>query len=214
MIDMNEMMSGLSGLRPVFHSEADFQHALAWEIHKKYPDCSMRLEIKPPYLRKRIYLDIWCVRGDTIIAIELKYKTRGFVANVNGEVFGLLDQSAQDVGRYDFVKDIQRLEKIVSEGSNIMGYAIFLTNDSAYWTPSRSNQTVDAGFRIHEGRILTGDLGWSLGASEGTMRGREGRLRVKDAYNMNWKDYSEISKKSYGRFRYLLIEVERGHVIK
>ena len=210
MIDMNEMMSRLSRSRPVFHSEADFQHALAWEIHKQYLNCSIRLEIKPPDLKERIYLDIWCAHGDGIIAIELKYKTRGLLVNVNEETFGLLDQSAQDVGRYDFIKDIQRLEKIVFSRSSIVGYAIFLTNDSAYWTPPRSNQTVDASFRIHNGRILTGELSWGSRASEGTMRGREDKLYVKGAYNLNWKDYSEINQKSYGRFRYLLVKVESG----
>jgi hypothetical protein len=211
MIDMNEMMSMLSRSRPVFHSEADFQHAFAWEIQKQYLNCSIRLELKPPYLKERIYLDIWCVHEDAIIAIELKYKTRGLIVNVNEETFGLLDQSAQDVGRYDFIKDIQRLEQIVFDRSNIMGYAIFLTNDSAYWTLPRSNQTVDASFRIHDDRILTGELSWAPGASEGTMRGREDRLHVKGTYNLNWKDYSEISQKSYGRFRYLLVKVESGH---
>ena len=25
--------------RPLFHAEADFQHALAWKIHETYPEC-------------------------------------------------------------------------------------------------------------------------------------------------------------------------------
>lgn len=210
MIDMNEMMSRLSKSRPVFHSEADFQHALAWEIHKHYQNCSIRLEIKPPYLKERIHLDIWCVHGDAVIAVELKYKTRGLLVNVNEETFGLLDQSAQDLGRYDFIKDMQRLEQIVSGRSNIVGYAIFLTNDSTYWILPRSNQTVDVSFRIHDGRILTGELSWAPSASEGTMRGRKDKLHVKDAYNLNWKNYSEISQKSYGKLRYLLVKAESG----
>jgi hypothetical protein len=122
-----------------------------------------------------------------------------------------MDQSAQDIGRYDFIKDLRRLEQIVSGRSDITGYAIFLTNDSAYWAPPKSSQTVDASFRIHDGRILTGDLGWASGASEGTMRGREDRLHVNGAYKLSWKDYSEISQKSYGRLRYLLAKVENRH---
>lgn len=208
MIDINYMMSRLSRSRPLFHSEADFQHALAWEIQTLNPNCSMRLEFKPPYLKERIYLDIWCTHEDIIIAIELKYKTRGTLVNVNGEIFALLDQSAQDIGRYDFIKDIQRLEQLVFDRNKIVAYAIFLTNDSAYWAPPRSNQTVDAGFRIHEGRILTGEVCWAFGASEGTRRGREGKLHVRRTYTLNWKDYSEVSQKSYGKFRYLLVNAE------
>lgn len=158
MIDMKEILSSLSRSRPIFHSEADLQHALAWEIHQKWQSCSMRLELKPPYLNNRIYLDIWVALDDTIIAIELKYKTRRLHVNVEEETFDLLDQSAQDIGRYDFIKDIQRLEDIVFDRDNIVGYAIFLTNDSAYWSIPRDIQTVDASFRIHHGRILTGEL--------------------------------------------------------
>ena len=33
-LDIHNLMQGLSYSRPVFHSEADFQHALAWHIHK------------------------------------------------------------------------------------------------------------------------------------------------------------------------------------
>ena len=52
--------------------------------------------------------------------------------------------AAQDCGRSDFCKDIQRLEDVVSVQSDIIGYAIFLTNDSAYWNESRKDQTVDS----------------------------------------------------------------------
>ena len=31
--DVIELLPGLAGERPVFHSEADFQQALAWAIH-------------------------------------------------------------------------------------------------------------------------------------------------------------------------------------
>ena len=34
MIDMDGLMGSLADSRKVFHSEADFQHALAWHIHQ------------------------------------------------------------------------------------------------------------------------------------------------------------------------------------
>jgi hypothetical protein len=34
---MTKLMSRLSASRPVFHSEADFHHALAWESHQTWP---------------------------------------------------------------------------------------------------------------------------------------------------------------------------------
>ncbi len=167
----------------------------------------MRLEFKPPYLDNRVYLDIWVADKDDILAIELKYKTRRLRIKVGNETFDLLNQSAQDTGRYDFLKDIQRLEQVILGQSNIVSYAIFLTNDSAYWKLSRDSQTVDASFRIHQGRILTGELRWGSGASRGTMKAREEPIFIKGVYKLNWQDYSEPNEKPYGKFKYLLAEV-------
>lgn len=44
MIDIEQVLKELAKKRPVFHSEADFQHALAWEIQITYPDANIRLE--------------------------------------------------------------------------------------------------------------------------------------------------------------------------
>ena len=121
----------------------------------------------------------------------------------------MLDQSAQDVGRYDFVKDIQRLEASAVGRPASSGYAILLTNDSAYWAqPSRD--TVDAAFRLQEGRQVTGELAWSERASPGTIRSPETPLNLTENYTLNWADYSRISVPSYGRFRSLIVGVSRA----
>ena len=207
MIDIKEILDVLAGKRPIFHSETDFQHALAWAIHLQDLTCSIRLEFKPPQLGKRAHLDIWAVDKSTILVIELKYKTRMLDVRIGQESFHLLDQSAQDLARYDFLKDIHRLEQIVFSTTNSMGYAVFLTNDSAYWKPPRNSGTVDADFRIHQSRVLTGNLHWGSGASKGTVRGREDAISIKGVYSLNWQDYSKPSRASYGKFRYLLVEV-------
>jgi len=168
------------------------------------------MEYKPPHTMQRLYVDIWCSIKDYITAIELKYKTRRLYTNVKGETFHLLSQSAQDQGRYDFLKDIQRLEEVVLKSGNIVGYAIFLTNDSAYWSYPRKNHTVDADFRIHQDRVITGNLNWSPNASAGTKRSRKETIQTKNTYNLTWRDYSEPSLESYGKFRYLLVKVESG----
>ena len=46
MLDIPELMRELARERPLFHSEADFQHALAWRIHETISDCGIRLEYK------------------------------------------------------------------------------------------------------------------------------------------------------------------------
>ena len=49
MLNLNhikKLMVELSKERRLFHSEADFQHALAYLIHQKYPNTQIRLEKK------------------------------------------------------------------------------------------------------------------------------------------------------------------------
>lgn len=45
--DIARWLRALRQSRPVFHSEADFQQALAWAIHVSDPSVRVRLETKP-----------------------------------------------------------------------------------------------------------------------------------------------------------------------
>jgi hypothetical protein len=36
--DIHKLLGQLATTRPIFHSEADFQHQLAWDIHTSHPD--------------------------------------------------------------------------------------------------------------------------------------------------------------------------------
>jgi hypothetical protein len=57
------------------------------------------------------------VRVDgTTYALELKYKTRGITFELAGEKIQVRDQGAPDTGRYDFLKDLGRLERFVAQG--------------------------------------------------------------------------------------------------
>jgi hypothetical protein len=59
-LDAVTMLSLLAERRPVFHSERDFQHALAWQIQLAYPEAQIRLEPRP---RRSIHLDLLVRRG-------------------------------------------------------------------------------------------------------------------------------------------------------
>ena len=93
MLDIHNLMSDLSQHRPIFHSEADFQFALAWRIHEVMSDCEIRLEFKP-YPSVNMYLDIWIQTAE--IAIELKFPTQNLEAKRDNEHFALRAQGAQD----------------------------------------------------------------------------------------------------------------------
>ena len=87
MFGISDLLTSLAGTRKVFHSEADFQHALAWHIHEAMPESQVRLEVDVMQVEhQRTFLDIWLpVEG---IAIELKYKTQGLELEQDDECCG------------------------------------------------------------------------------------------------------------------------------
>ena len=209
-LDIDDLMSGLFLRRRIFHSEADFQHALAWHIHETRPDCDIRLEFNPlSTAEKKIALDIWVQFPEAAIAIELKYCTRLLEQEWLGEHFALRNQSAQDTRRYDFLRDIQRVEQTsATRDRAVHGFAIMLTNDPSYWTPQTKVDAVDAAFRIHDGRLVSSDeLRWGERASAGTKKNREEPIRLAGSYGLRWRDYSAFGDQSGERFRYLAVAV-------
>ena len=88
MLDIHNLMEDLSQHRPIFHSEADFQHALAWQIHKVMPNCEIRLEMPYRVPQGNWYLDIWLLTPR--IAIELKYRTKKWKEKKTVNIFYLL----------------------------------------------------------------------------------------------------------------------------
>ena len=205
-IELQELLRQLALQRPLFHSEADFQHALAWELHSFLPGSRVRLELPLGQFDRQRHLDIYLKHDGRELALELKYKTRALAVTKGGERFQLKDQSAQPIGQYDFIKDIQRIEQMADGRQNAKGYAIFLTNDSAYWKRPGRAATVAREFSLYDGRRLEGRLNWQS-AGAGTKNKREEELHLHGAYLLNWHDYSQPSTASYGRFRYLLVEV-------
>lgn len=201
---METILHELANERPIFHSEADLQFALAWKIKETYPDAKIRLEY-PFDLDKRIYADIVYIRGNQTTVVELKYKPRQLTHSIDLEKYVLKNQGAQDLGRYDFLLDIQRLESL-KEKFNHNGYAIFITNDQNYWNVPRRKNTVDAEFRLHNGRILTGRLAWKSHASPGTTKNREPPIVLNQKHQINWKKYSNLKKRNT-QFNYVILKI-------
>lgn len=212
MIDIHMVMAELAKTRPIFHSEDDFKFALAWQIHKMMQDIQLRLEY--PH-SEGVYLDIWI--HSRKLAVELKYKTKSLLAREDGELFYLKEQGARNHARYDFLGDVERVE---SAGS---GFAIILTNEPAYWEEaSMRHSSNDYGFRIHEGRELSGELNWrDPEADAAKSGGRQNPITLSGSYNLRWKDYSRIPnipeiglasriQGTHRRFRYLVVTVDES----
>ena len=203
-------MTTLAERRPIFHSEADFQHEMAWQLRGQTGNAP-RLEypLESKIFGNRIYIDIWlpCIN----IALELKWYTSQLGwTDKNGESFFLKEQGTESFMRYDFLKDVERLERLEAPGYKT-GFVILLGNGSLLWRPRPTNQeTPDEEFRIHEGRKrVTGYLNWSPKASSSMKSaGRKDMIYLKGSYPVVWQPYSNLNASKNGEFRYLAFQVD------
>lgn len=202
---ISQAMSALSRKRPVFHSEADFQHALAWELQTAYPHAELRLE-KRVATKPSVELDLLMTVDGQALGVELKYPRRRMVAEVGGEVFTLAT-GADDHGRYYALEDLARLERLVDLGVVASGAFLLLTNVPNLWSPPSSRRPVlyDE-FRMHDGRVLSGTMRWGDWGAAGGRPSGSGAVTVRGTYELAWTDYSYLDS---GQLRYLLIGVRR-----
>lgn len=201
------VLNELSMTRPLFHSEADFQHSLAWLLQQRHPQARIRLERRLP-TQPITALDLMLTLDGRRIAIELKHFVRLLQHVHEEEPFALADQSASDTRRYDALKDIQRVERLIDEGLVETGCVIVLTNNATYWLDrSRGPGSGDAAFRLFEGREVSGILGWGPTAGPETRRKREEPLSIRDRYRLRWHNYSTVAEGPAGQFRVLVVDV-------
>lgn len=203
MLSLNELkklMDELSKERKLFHSEADFQHALSYLIHKKYPNTQIRLEKKI----SEFYIDI-IIHDKITIGIELKYKTKKFNYSELGEQFDLKSVNAHNFACLYFRKDISRLETLKNSKKINKGFVIFLTNDSNYFNKnSSSKQPIYENIKIYDNNKIKKKVDW-LGSSESKNSiSKQNIPDLKNEYICNWNQYSKCDDEE---FKYLLLEI-------
>lgn len=207
MLDIHHILHSLAKGRPAFYDESDFQNALEILIRNLIPGCEVHRKFKP-FDGENVSVDLWVPTHGT--AVSLRYPRQRLSVWHNKVHFELREHSAQDVGRYDFVRDISQLERVVSEREDAKrGFAVILTNDGLYWdTPRPEWQTrQDAAFRIHDGRTLQGMLEWAPGAGYGSIKCRETPIGLNGYYPLIWMDYSQLPEGKHSQFRYLAVKV-------
>lgn len=185
---LDDVLSRLAARRPVFHSEADFQFALAWQIHELDAGFDVRLESRP---KAGVHLDVEVRRDGRTTALELKYLTRRWSGEVAGERFDF-PSGVTDLRRYDVVKDLARVEDYVATRPGSNGAVVVLASDPIFWKlpDVARGATADDAFRIHDGAALAGELVWSPKAGPGTRRSREAALVIRGMYPLAWRQYS------------------------
>lgn len=206
--NIHDLMSGLSSKHPIFHGEADLQHALAWHIQTLDRNCRVRLEVRFQKISeerfgKNSFVDVWL--PDRKIAVELKFAKDNFRTFNNGEEFELR-KGAWDVAAYGFVKDIKRLEKLKDDGEICTGFAIFLSNEPNIWTRRNGPNQFDE-FRLHEKQALFAGLHRVAGGATETIRKSHPPVELSRSYPVCWRPYSNLEGEGRGEFRYLAIKV-------
>ena len=212
MLDVYRFMNHFFEQGRIYLSEIDFQLSLAWKIKEMYDDIDLRLEqpmiMEENGTKRNNYIDIALRQDGAMVPIELKYTTKKLEFEEEGQTIVLKNHGAQDVRRYDFVKDIERVERVLRENERVAeGYCIFLTNDASYLkSPGsfRGKPVVDNQFRIHEGAILKGTLKWEDWTSSGTKRGREKELSLQGEYHIKW---NKIENGKLDGFFYSIVEI-------
>jgi hypothetical protein len=206
-MDIISILESLRAERPVFHSEKDFQKILAQKIQSQMPTAEITLEYPHPAdPAKRI--DILVKDGGFVYPIELKYPSKKISISDNDEDYNLKEQGAQDCGRYDFIKDICRIESFRDSVDNFKkGIVIWLTNDPSYWNAPKHDNVIFREFTVHEDAELKGVVAWKEGASIGSIKGREAPLVLKGVYTTHWNEYSSFDVQ-YGLFRYAVHIIE------
>lgn len=201
-LELSDLMAELVKERPIFHSEADLQLAFGVAIRDMDPGVNVRLEVRQTTGE---HLDLLCFRGSAKTAIELKYFTRSFTYDDprTGEEYRLKSHAADDLARLHFVTDIKRLERFRDATPGTNGLAVMLTNHPGLWREPRGKRpTRDRNFRIHDGRVIGGELGW--GNSDYPKNDR----KLAGDYHLFWRNNGEdLSQGPGGKFRWLCVEV-------
>ena len=201
------LMQELAESHPLFHSESYFQHELAGLLHRKGYKIKKEETFKYGKDGKdKMRLDIWLHKEK--VAIEVKYRTskldKELLVNRRCELFQLRNQSAANIARYNYLKDVKKLETFRKECCpEAIGYAILLTN---YKLLQKCTKNKDADFSLHDGREIKGPLKWKGDPNTGTPKGRP-EFSLAGPYNVEWQYYPERSGCKNGLFKYLAFRV-------
>ena len=216
--NLTDAMASLAERRPVFHSEADFQHELAMEISRT--GFGVRLEIPFEVNLNNVHitveLDLLLLNARTKhkTAVEIKYVKSAVTVDHRGERFNLKNTWGTNLPRFDCLADFQRVGQLKAAGIVDSAFTIFLTNSASAWADNVGGTNIMARqFSIHEGREMNAGalLNWvPANPTVGSVSARRlppyAPINIPQAATCTWAKYSDFQGRN-GSFRYLLLEV-------
>lgn len=152
-IVQQDIFAFLDSNEELLFNERDFQMHLATWLRKSandYDDVDVeyyvpKIELPNYVWDSELRLDIVVKKDGEYCPVELKYKTKKverqisrFDEILDDKVVVMKNQGAQDLGMYDFWKDVRRIELVRNRFAKVNGgLAIFVTNDALYTKASR-----------------------------------------------------------------------------
>ncbi len=202
-MDIMNILKELSIKRPLFHNEKDFQFEFALLLQQK--GYKIRLETYTGKENgKRRYIDLIAIDEEKqdCYLFEFKYKTLDKQVIIDNEIYDFFNHAARDLGSYAFLKDVQRIEKLIN--NNVFGYkvkegyAIFLTNDLGYLKGFKKN-SLCYNYGLDEGKVFEPNNTIRFLIPNGKEKGDTcishlDEISFKNKYKVMWKDYSKYLK--------------------
>ncbi|MBZ4547416.1 hypothetical protein [Mycobacterium avium] len=198
-----EWMCELAQDRPVFHSEADFQLALAL-VMTRHGARRVRLERrirlpKPLHNKHQLAVDVLATVDNRRIGLELKYPRKTYTGTVlsDGEPEEyFLSGGAADIEAAYYWHDAERIELLLAESIIDAGASIMLSN-VPYWLSTMLTTTVGHAFALCEDRSVgPTTLAWSG-------KPYSDPVELTSQYLCRWRPFSTPSGTE---FRYMILE--------
>lgn len=152
-IVQQDVLAFLESNNELLFNERDFQmHLATWlrNSSNRYDDVDVEYYVPKSELENYVWdselrLDIVVEKDGEFCPVELKYKTKKVERNISrfdealhDKVVVMKNQGAQDLGMYDFWKDVRRVELVRKRFNRVKGgLAVFVTNDVAYTKASK-----------------------------------------------------------------------------
>lgn len=225
----HDMISYIKQVERILFNELDLQLFLSEQLKVSGQYDNVYLEYHlPKGVNKRFDkgYDAWSTECPSIdivlelagrfVAIELKYKLKAFSSKIlrfgkSTNVQILKNQSAQNIGRYQFWKDVKRLELLKQSYKNVLGgVALFLTNDTNYQNTTSGADY--AAFSMKGGCQIGGKGSEPLDWGSPIKKGKDGEelmdksgnpirksppIKLDETYSPSWEEVFEIDTEKF-----------------
>lgn len=204
---IHQWMKALTGRRPIFHSEFDFQFALC-HVMEEAGVSRIRLERMVQLAgNPRFEIDIMgYIDDETPIALELKYPKKRFAGVVRSdgfdETYNLPSSDAFDVDARGIWKDASRIEELIT-GEIVKAGALIALSNYAFWDERTHKQGTHAyDFRLWQGREVAAGTVLRFPESAKVATRESSPVQLRYPYRCDWHQYSAPLGSD---FRYLVL---------